>query len=104
LMTAHDEGAASDLSESVRHWRERHQGRLVPGDVDANTRSGLSVQPLYTPLDSSVSSDSYLDRLGLPGEPPFTRGVVPGMYRERLWVMGQYSGQSSPKETNLRIR
>jgi methylmalonyl-CoA mutase N-terminal domain/subunit len=59
---------------------------------------------LYTPLDVSPSAKRYLADVGMPGEAPYTRGVCPGMYREQLWVMGQYSGQATPKETNLRIR
>jgi methylmalonyl-CoA mutase N-terminal domain/subunit len=43
-------------------------------------------------------------RLGLPGEPPFTRGVYPDMYRSRLWTMRQYAGMATAAETNARFR
>jgi methylmalonyl-CoA mutase N-terminal domain/subunit len=43
-------------------------------------------------------------RLGLPGEPPFTRGVYPDMYRSRLWTMRQYAGMATAEETNARFR
>ncbi len=72
------------------------------------THSGLPVQPVYTPLDLGTPGPEELTRydhtLGLPGQPPFTRGIRPGMYREGHWVMGMYSGQGSPTETNQRIR
>jgi methylmalonyl-CoA mutase, N-terminal domain len=39
----------------------------------------------------------------LPGGYPFTRGIPPEMYRDKLWVMGTYSGYGSPDETNTRL-
>jgi methylmalonyl-CoA mutase N-terminal domain/subunit len=107
-MTAapHDEPRPDhdDLGAAVADWLARHGGELAAGEVGDRTASGLPVGPLYTPDDAPTAAADYLDRLGLPGEPPFTRGVAAGMYRERLWVMGQYSGQATPKETNRRIR
>jgi methylmalonyl-CoA mutase N-terminal domain/subunit len=91
------------LAESVDAWAATHADRLRPVDGEATTLSGLPVQPVYTPLGAADEQD-YLRTVGLPGEPPFTRGVDPGMYREHLWVMGQYSGQATPQETNRRIR
>jgi methylmalonyl-CoA mutase N-terminal domain/subunit len=94
--------AASDLHDALGSWEADNEERLVPGEAGSETLSGIGVKALYTPLDAP--DDAYLDQLGLPGEPPFTRGVSPGMYRERLWVMGQYSGVASATETNKRIR
>ncbi|HEV3213337.1 MAG TPA: methylmalonyl-CoA mutase family protein [Acidimicrobiales bacterium] len=94
----------SELEAALDEWTARHEARLAPGDVGSATLSGLAVRALYTPLDAPRTEAEYLERLGFPGEPPFTRGVAPGMYRERLWVMGQYSGVASASETNLRIR
>jgi methylmalonyl-CoA mutase N-terminal domain/subunit len=101
--------ADDDLTQSLRAWREQNAGRLEPGDVDVTSASGFDAEPVYTPLDltpdSSASTDRwYASHLGLPGEPPYTRGPQPGMYRERPWVMGMYSGRASPEETNRRIR
>src|SRR5438034_10368082 len=60
------------------------------------------------PLPPSYSDDDVyrhaVDRLGLPGEPPFTRGVQPTMYRGRLWTMRQYAGFGTAEETNARFR
>src|SRR5438046_672511 len=60
------------------------------------------------PLPPSYSDDdayrSAVERLGLPGEPPFTRGVQPTVYRGRLWTMRQYAGFATAKETNRRFR
>ncbi len=108
-----DEGGAAPsdrLGRVLRAWRARNADRLAPGDVDVTTASGFDVKPLYTPIDvhgegvEGRVADDYLSRLGLPGEAPFTRGPNPGMYRERPWVMGMYSGRASPEETNARIR
>jgi len=100
---------ARRFAETLRAWQERHAARIVPGQVDARTASGIDVAPVYSPLDLPIESpdavaDWYAAKLGLPGEAPFTRGPQPGMYRERPWVMGMYSGRASPAETNRRIR
>jgi methylmalonyl-CoA mutase N-terminal domain/subunit len=100
-------GPEPDDGLLVEEWRRRHEARLGPGETGAVTNSGLAVEPLYGPDArglTEVGRSDYLERIGLPGEPPYTRGIWPGMYRERLWVMGQYSGVSSPKATNARIR
>jgi methylmalonyl-CoA mutase N-terminal domain/subunit len=46
----------------------------------------------------------YLEKLGFPGEYPFTRGVQPTMYRGRLWTMRQYAGFATAEESNERYR
>jgi methylmalonyl-CoA mutase N-terminal domain/subunit len=96
-------------AKNYREWQERTGGRLGHEAGADSTHSGLPVQSVYTPLDLSETAsveelERYSDRLGLPGEAPFTRGIRPGMYREGNWVMGMYSGQASPSETNARIK
>ncbi len=66
------------------------------------TDSGIEIEPLYTP-DALEGFDPERD-LGRPGEPPFTRGVYPTMYRGRLWTMRQYAGMATADETNARFR
>jgi methylmalonyl-CoA mutase N-terminal domain/subunit len=61
------------------------------------TASGIPLPECFSPED--VPSATH----GL-GEPPFTRGITRGMYRERPWVMGQYAGFGSTEETNARYR
>lgn len=63
------------------------------------TTSGIPVPRAALPLD-----DDYLERLGFPGQYPFTRGVQPTMYRGRLWTMRQYAGYASADESNRRYR
>ena len=64
--------------------------------------SGIELKPVYRPGDVE---DVVPERdLGLPGEPPFTRGIYPTMYRGRLWTMRQYAGMGTAEETNRRFR
>ncbi|QIN80864.1 methylmalonyl-CoA mutase [Rubrobacter marinus] len=63
--------------------------------------SGVPIKPLYTPDD--VEGD-YDDKLGYPGQYPYTRGVYPNMYRGRLWTVRQFAGYGSAAETNERFR
>jgi methylmalonyl-CoA mutase, N-terminal domain len=63
------------------------------------TLGGIPVDRLYDP-DSPRSS---FDGIGYPGQPPFTRGVHPTMYRGRLWSMRMFSGFGSPEDTNRRF-
>ncbi len=66
------------------------------------TSSGIEVKRVYTEADRS-GADATRD-LGLPGAPPFTRGVQETMYRSRLWTMRQYSGFGTAVQTNQRFR
>jgi methylmalonyl-CoA mutase N-terminal domain/subunit len=62
--------------------------------------SGIPVAPVYTEADVA---GNLAARLGLPGEPPFTRGPYPSMYRGQLWSMRQFAGYGSPADTNSRF-
>jgi methylmalonyl-CoA mutase N-terminal domain/subunit len=65
------------------------------------TSSGLPAERVYIP---TYEDPSYMDKLGFPGEYPFTRGVQPTMYRGRSWTKRQYSGFSTAEEANKRNR
>ena len=71
-------------------------------DDSRRTDAGIEIRPLYEPGDPE-GFDPERD-LGRPGEPPFTRGVYPSMYRGRLWTMRQYAGMGTADETNRRFR
>jgi methylmalonyl-CoA mutase N-terminal domain/subunit len=60
------------------------------------TTSGIPVEPIYRDTGRPPEPDA--------GEYPYTRGVYPGMYRDRLWTMRQYAGFSSAEETNERFK
>src|SRR2546428_3115492 len=67
------------------------------------TDAGIESRPIYRQCDLEGSFDPARD-LGRPGEPPFTRGVYPSMFRRRLWTMRQYAGMGTAAETNARFR
>ena len=71
-----------------------------PDDERVFTDSGIEIKPLYD--EGDVEGDLE-ERLGEPGEYPFTRGVHREMYRKRRWTMRQYAGYASAKETNERF-
>jgi len=87
-----------DPAAREREWREAF-GRSDERETSFETLSGEPVRPLYTEADLPDS-----ERIGLPGQPPFTRGVYPSMYRGRLWTMRQFAGFGTAEETNERFR
>jgi methylmalonyl-CoA mutase, N-terminal domain len=72
-----------------------------PDDPRHFTDSGIEIDQEY---DASDVRDGLEERLGEPGEYPFTRGIHPDMYRSRKWTMRQYAGYATAKETNERFR
>ena len=62
------------------------------------TNGGIPVKKLYTPED--IADINYQRDIGFPGEPPFTRGLYPEMYRSKLWSIRQLSGRNTPEDTN----
>lgn len=92
------------LREAVKKWEEgvlaKALARMPERKDHFETPSGIPFERLYLPRKSDAE---YLDRLGFPGEHPFTRGVQTTMYRGRLWTMRQYAGYATAKETNARF-
>ena len=64
------------------------------------TSSGIPLPRVALPEDGR----DYEERLGFPGDKPYTRGVYPTMHRGRLWTMRQYAGYASAEESNKRYR
>jgi methylmalonyl-CoA mutase N-terminal domain/subunit len=98
--------ACPRVSASKDEWV---QGTLWPAverspqrQARFETSSGYELPTTFTPDD--LEGWSYSDRLGYPGEYPFTRGVQPTMYRGRLWTMRQYAGYATAEESNARYR
>jgi len=94
------------IADQFQRWREKV---VEPGLKKAPERktafvttSGIALERLYTPADGT--GEPYLEKLGFPGEYPFTRGVQPTMYRGRHWTMRQYAGFATAAETNRRFR
>jgi methylmalonyl-CoA mutase N-terminal domain/subunit len=87
---------------AYEEWAARYRsGKLAPKE-DATTMSGMPVQPLYTEED--LTAWSYDEKLGYPGEFPYTRGVYPSMYRGQPWTIRQFAGYGTAQETNRRYK
>ncbi|MBI4723355.1 MAG: methylmalonyl-CoA mutase family protein [Candidatus Stahlbacteria bacterium] len=97
------------MSSHTKHRRQRTEDRKGE-DVKFETVSvenpassgGEPVKSLYTPTD--LENFDYEQELGLPGQYPFTRGVYPNMYRDRIWTMRQFAGFGTPEDTNKRFK
>jgi len=81
------------LKDVLKRFPERRQ--------DFQTTSDLPLDRVFLP---STTEFDYVEKLGFPGQYPYTRGVQPTMYRGRLWTMRQYAGYASAEETNRRFR
>ena len=90
----------AELRARLREW-EAEFARQPARLPEFTTVSGVPVEPLYTPADLEPGWDP-LERLGFPGEYPFTRGPYTSMYRTRLWTMRQFAGFGTAGETNRR--
>jgi methylmalonyl-CoA mutase N-terminal domain/subunit len=86
-------------SVSSERWRTAYE-RTPERDAPFTTLSGEPIGPLYGPEEVG----DFHERIGHPGEHPFTRGVYPSMYRGRLWTMRQFAGFGSAEDTNERFR
>jgi methylmalonyl-CoA mutase, N-terminal domain len=96
------------LSDDWEQWRKRF-GDQATGADQRTTDSGIPLREIYTALDTPVGGlqevqADYSARLGLPGQLPFTRSAFPRGHLDQPWIMGQYSGYATPKQTNARIR
>ncbi len=93
------------MSEHKRQWEqttlEKTIARFPERREQFETLSSIPVERLYTPNDVGVD---YVGDLGFPGQPPFTRGVQPTMYRGRFWTMRQYAGYATAEESNRRYK
>ncbi|MCE4615580.1 MAG: methylmalonyl-CoA mutase family protein [Aeropyrum sp.] len=94
------------IEEKLKEWREKTLPkwleRMPERMEEFTTLSDIKVKDVYTPLD--LKDWSYLEKLGLPGEYPFTRGIHATMYRAKLWTMRMFSGYGGPEETNRRLK
>jgi methylmalonyl-CoA mutase, N-terminal domain len=90
-----------ETKKSARdRWEEAYRNSSER-DAEFSTISGIPIKPLYTPDDVE---GSYDEKLGYPGEYPYTRGVYPTMYRGRLWTIRQFAGYGDAEETNRRFK
>ncbi|MBS1893703.1 MAG: methylmalonyl-CoA mutase, partial [Actinobacteria bacterium] len=91
--------AEAELAAAYERWR------AAAADLEtAETDSGIEVDAVYGPDPAAADPGDYLEKVGYPGEPPYTRGIYPSMYRGRPWTIRLYSGWGTAEDTNERFR
>ena len=94
------------ISKKRKIWEENTLRIFIENTPERREKftnsSGIVIKNIYDPTD--LGDWNYLEKLGYPGEFPFTRGVYATMYRGRLWTMRQYAGFGTAEETNRRYK
>lgn len=97
-----DQRPAERFRRAAERWEQDYATHLPDEPVRTN-RSGIEVAPLYGP-EGDLLPEGYLERVGFPGQPPFTRGVYPTMHRGRPWTPRMVVGLGVPEDYNQRMR
>ena len=92
---------AGSGGQARQRWQRRYDQARIR-DADFTTLSGLEVDPVYGPPPGAVVPG--FERIGWPGEYPFTRGLYPAGYRGRAWTIRQFSGFGNARQTNERYK
>jgi methylmalonyl-CoA mutase, N-terminal domain len=92
---------ASEIQAGRRRWQERFDA-ATKRDADFTTLSGVEVDPVYGPPEGAAY-DGF-ERIGWPGEFPFTRGLHATGFRGKPWTIRQFAGFGNAKQTNERYR
>jgi methylmalonyl-CoA mutase N-terminal domain/subunit len=87
--------------DALNAW-QRDYAATIGADRQVTNRSGLPIKPLYTAHDWNAAERA--DDLGMPGQPPYTRGIYATMHRGRTWTQRQLIGLGTPAEYNVRLR
>jgi methylmalonyl-CoA mutase N-terminal domain/subunit len=100
--TKSSKAMSEELKMKKAKWEDKflHSGKFKERKSSFQTDSGIEIDRFYLPDENF----DYIEKLGFPGEYPFTRGVYPTMYRGRLWTMRQYAGFGTAEETNKRFK
>lgn len=88
--------------EKLQQGLNEYEAKVAKATAKFPERKNFEAQRLYTPLD--IEDFDYGEKLGFPGQYPFTRGVQSTMYRGRLWTMRAYAGFATAEETNARYK
>lgn len=84
-------------------WESRHGLKNAGARPEVRTGSGaIAIKPLYSPVD--LENTDYLEKIGFPGNSPFTRGIDPEMYRNNPWSIGEYAGFGTAEDSNRRFK
>ncbi|MFI6577243.1 methylmalonyl-CoA mutase [Nocardiopsis sp. NPDC050513] len=94
-------GGAEQIEAGRERWQRRHDSARVR-EADFSTLSGRTLRPVYGPPPGSEVPG--FDRIGWPGEYPYTRGLYSTGYRGRTWTIRQFAGFGNARQTNERYR
>jgi len=105
-MSLFSNDALNEIKKRLKVWEEE----TIKNDLvkyperlpEFKNISGIVLKRFYTPID--IENYDYFEKLGFPGEYPFTRGIHATMYRGRIWTMRMFSGYGSPEYTNERLK
>src|SRR5262245_761059 len=92
---------AEQIDQGRERWKRRYEASAVR-DADFTTLSGSEVDPVYGPPTGADVPD--FERIGWPGEYPYTRGLYASGYRGRTWTIRQFAGFGNAEQTNERYR
>jgi len=94
------------IRQGLRAWEKNELAAFLARRPERRgsftTLSGREIKRLYTPAD--IADSDYAERLGYPGQYPFTRGPYPTMYRAQPWTMRQIAGFGTARATNERLK
>ena len=86
------------FNDAANTWK-KEAAEASARDYNFDTLSGERLGQLYYP---AADENGYMEKLGFPGQYPYTRGIHANMYRGKLWTMRQFSGFGAPEESNER--
>jgi methylmalonyl-CoA mutase N-terminal domain/subunit len=92
---------ADEIAAGRERWQKRYDSAGTR-DTDFTTLSGVEVEPLYGPTDGTAYPG--FERIGWPGEFPYTRGLYATGYRGRAWTIRQFAGFGNAQQTNERYK
>ena len=104
LYDQYNKWKETTLKKSLEKFKERRERFETSAGIEVPRVALPGGAPDTGREDPAPTDESYLEKLGFPGEYPYTRGVQPTMYRSRFWTMRQYAGFSTAEESNKRYR
>ncbi|MGI8683097.1 MAG: acyl-CoA mutase large subunit family protein [Mycobacteriales bacterium] len=93
--------SSDEIATGRERWQQRYDA-AAKRDADFTTLSGLDVDPVYGPAEGEGVAD--FERIGWPGEYPYTRGLYATGYRGKPWTIRQFAGFGNARQTNERYK
>ncbi len=95
-----------DIKEARKQWEDGPVAKMLAksGERSAEFKTNFGTEIPRAAGPDTIEGFDYNEKLGFPGQYPYTRGVQPSMYRGRFWTMRQYAGFATAEESNARYR